>query len=132
MTLPIDYSAATGALTLVAPQVPVSGDVVTVRGYNAAAATPALPYNIPTQYSTNDGSLSGTLNGVNAVFGIVTGALVTQIILFWNGDMMTEGIDYSWSCVQNSSAGPWISQITMMAGQFPNAGDVLTAEVFSA
>jgi len=127
MTQPIDGVTAANTAILVPFQTPASTDVVTVRAWTP---DPLMPLNQPQQFSSIDGSLAGVLNGVNNLFTLLTGSLVTQIQLFWNGLLMTQGIDYSWTCLQGSSAGPWETTITMMNGQYPHAGNNLTAEVY--
>ena len=88
------------------------------------------PLNPPSQFSSADGSLIGALNGSNNIFTVNTGALVTDVLVFLTGAFMVFGRDFTWTCLQNSSAGPWITTITMMNGNYPQAGDTLTAEVF--
>lgn len=136
MTQPLDGLTALDLATLVSAQTPVTGDTVTVRAYvpnilDAALPTGPIPFNLPKQYSTNDGSLIGAVNGMNTAFTVATGGLVTSMFFSWNGDMMTVATDYMWACLQNSSAGPWVTTITFLNGQIPSSGDTLTALVFS-
>lgn len=101
MTEPIDAVTSGDALSM--KQVPLSGDTVTVEAF---IADPVLGVNAPKQYSTNDGSISGALNGVNNIFtvnlpltvlGNGTTVPVTSIDVWWNGLFMTPGIDYIWT-----------------------------------
>lgn len=131
MTQPADGLVAGHSATFSPWQTPHVSDIVTVEAWapNILDSTePAL--NLPVQFSTNDGSLAGTLDGANNLFVVQTDALITEMFLGWNGLEMTTGLDYSWTCSQPSSAGAWVTTITMQAGQYPSASDVLTAEVF--
>lgn len=130
LTWPLDYTSSGFTLTLT--QAPGVGDVVTEAAFDRNLNTVALPLNAPTLYNSVNGTLTGTIDGVNNVFVVATGLLVTDLIVFWNGVMQTESVDYTWTCLQNSSAGPWVTTITMMAGQYPNPGDIMTAEVFGS
>lgn len=112
---------------------PQVGDTLLVENWTPdfiAVDEPAL--NLGTRYTTLNGSISGMLDGVNNIFTInvpllsnsATGAtiLITQVMLWWNGDFLTEGVDYT---LQGS-------QITMTTHFFPSGSDILTAEVFDA
>lgn len=131
MTQPVDGSVAAHEVTMSPWQIPQVSDIVTIEAWAINILDPNEPaLNLPVQFSTNDGSLAGILNGVNNIFVVQTDALVTEMFLGWNGLEMTEGVDYSWTRSQPSSTGAWVTTITMQAGQYPSANDVLTAEVF--
>lgn len=126
MTPPGDVSVTGDLVSLAATQTPEVGGLVTVRAW--IPAVNQVPYNLPTLYNSGNGGITGTMNGVNNVFLVAvplndgTGlpVLITQVQLWWNGLAMTQGIDYALSG----------NTITMMAGQYPNPGDILTTEVF--
>jgi hypothetical protein len=114
------------ATFVAAPPIP---SVVTIEAWSPDPLEPA-PLNLPVQFTTQNGSIQGALNGVNNVFTLKTPNLVTGLMLFWNGGALTLGRDYNWTCLQNSSAGPWVTMITTDGGNYPQAGDYLTAEAF--
>jgi hypothetical protein len=87
--------------------------------------------NLPQQFSTSNGLLLGAVNGSNQTFVLATGNLVTALLLWWQGNFLQQGAQFNWSCVQNSSAGPWQTTITMIGGNVPAVGDVVTAQIFS-
>lgn len=126
----LDY--AVSGFTLTFRTAPTSGYAVSEQAYNSALSTVALPLNIPQEFSTYTGTITGTRDGANNVFTLVTTNLVTDLIYFWNGNMLTQSVDYTWTCLQASSVGTWATTITMMGGQYPNPGDILNAEVFGS
>lgn len=77
--------------------------------------------NVPIQYSTFDGSIVGTVDGVNAIFWLNTGA-VSSLLVFRNGVAQTYGVDYT--NINN--------QITFLAQSIPQPGDIVTAEAFNS
>ena len=100
LTEPGQAQTAGDRLTTVSP--PAVGSTVTVEAF---IADPTLGVNAPTQYSTATGSITGALNGVNNVFGVLlpptilangTTKPVTSISVFWNGRCRVFGIDYIW------------------------------------
>ena len=131
LTQPFEGVALGDVVTLAtAPQ---PGSVVTVQAWSPDSADPFFPaLNLPVQFSTADGSIIGTLDGQNNVFTLKTASLVTGIILFWNGGDMVLGADFTWTCQQPSSAGGWVTTITLMAGNYPLPADTLTAAVFES
>jgi hypothetical protein len=70
----------------------------------------------PQQFSTNDGSIQGAVDGVNTTFLI--SAALTRARVFRNGVLMTLNYD----CAAGGRA------IVFMAGQIPQPGDVITVE----
>lgn len=131
LTQPIDGVTLGDTASLSIAQLPQTGDVVTLRAWTQDISDPdALPLNLPLQFSTNDGSILGVMDGSNNLFTVATDALVCDLVLTYNGLGMTQDRDYTWRCAQLTSAGPWVTTITMQSGQNPNADDVLTAEVF--
>lgn len=111
-------------------QTPLTGDVVTLRAWTPSVAwveEPAL--NLPTQFSTNDNSIIGALNGANNFFILATVLPVTAFILTWNGVMQTVGVDYTWACTQVNFGGPWTTTFVMTFAK-PVSHDVLSAQVF--
>lgn len=132
MTQALDVTASAGVATLTSPQTPLVGDIVSAAVWGVPPVDPAQPpFNVPKQASTSNGSIIGVLNGINNVFTLTTGLLVTGIVLFFNGVMMTPNVDFTWVCLQATSAGPWVTTITMMGGQNPAADSVLTAQIFN-
>jgi hypothetical protein len=75
--------------------------------------------NVPIQFSTQTGTIVGTLDGVNRVFYLSIG--VTSALIYWNGVLQTAYLDYT--RVNN--------QITFISGP-PQAGDIITAEAYPA
>ena len=133
MTQGLDVAMSGATAALISAQIPPPGDVISAAVWGTPPAEAwQPPFNLPAQFSTNDGSIIGVLNGANNVFTLATGLLVTGIVLFFNGLQMTPNVDFTWSCLQVSSAGPWSTTIAMMAGNNPNVGDVLTGQIFNA
>jgi hypothetical protein len=83
-------------------------------------ATGGGAQNVPIQFSTSNGTIVGALDGVNRVFYLVIG--VTSAIVYWNGVLQTQNLDYT--RVNN--------QITFIGANGPQAGDVITAEAYPA
>jgi hypothetical protein len=130
-TQPAD-SSVTGdtVYVLTAPQ---AGSNVTVETWIPDITDPSpVPFNLPVQVSTADGSIAGSLNGVNNVFTLVTSGLVTQILLWWNRNFLQQGAQFSWSSLQLDSTGAWTTTITLIGGLAPASGDMLTGEIFTA
>lgn len=75
--------------------------------------------NVPVSYTSGNadpnGTIIGTINGINAVFFLPVG--VFSLTLYKNGTLMTAGVDYN--AVNN--------QITFVSGAIPQPGDILTA-----
>lgn len=125
----VNGSPTTFALTY--PQAPQPDDIMTVESFARDPTAPDMPpLNLGQRYSTLDGSISGALDGVNNLFTVnlprsaSTGLQIspTQILVWWNGDFMTPGVDYH---LQNGN------QIVLTTRFFPAAEDIVTAEVFS-
>lgn len=123
MTQPLDAQTTGDALVMSPLQLPHTGDTVTVRAF----IPDAIGLNAPAQFSTLDGSIAGTVGGANAVFtlsipmtllGNGTFILVTNIMLWWNGDFLTPGVDYAFTS----------PTITLRVA--PSTGDIVTAMVF--
>jgi hypothetical protein len=74
--------------------------------------------NVPVQFSTANGTIAGTANGTNPVFYIAAG--VTQALVYRNGVLQTQAVDYNRTN----------NQITFLAGSIPQAGDVVSAEAY--
>lgn len=108
---------------------PIPGNTVTVEAWTQDPTQPTI--NPPFQASSVDGSITGTMDGDNNVFTLSTPNLVTDLLLWWNGGFLSVGQDFNWTCLQNSSAGPWITTITTCAGNNPQPGDILTAQAFT-
>lgn len=70
----------------------------------------------PAQFSTTTGTITGTLDGVNANFFL--SYPVSTVNVYRNGILMTAGTDYT------SGA----NLITFLPGQIPQPGDIITAE----
>ena len=131
MSAPLDATRDGNTITFAAGEAPQIGDVVTLFGWTPNVSDPDMPpLNLPVRFGSDDGSISGLLNGVNNLFTLGTAAFVAQLLLFWNGDLQTEGPDYTWACQQVDSAGAWATVIEMRNGQIPNADDLLSAQVF--
>jgi hypothetical protein len=111
---------------------PIAGNFVTVEAWSPDTGANPIPLNAPTQYSTADGSLQGLVNAQNGVFSLNTSALVTAMLLFWNGNLMVTGTHYTFNCAWVGPGDAMVTTITMIAGNYPRAGDTLTAEVFFA
>jgi hypothetical protein len=124
------YAEANAAyLAMAAPP----GSTVTVEAWVPNITDAAEPaFNLPQQFSTVDGSLIGLTNGTNNVFTLATGSLVTQILLWWNRNFLQQGSQFTWTCVQNSSAGPWVTTVTLVGGNIPAPGDTVTCQIFEA
>lgn len=70
----------------------------------------------PAQFSTASGTITGTMDGVNASF--LLSYPVSTVNVYRNGLLMTAGTDYT------SGA----NVITFLAGNIPQPGDLITAE----
>jgi len=92
--------------------VPYVGVQLGTTGINAAA-------NMPVQFSSVNGTITGTINGSNAVFWLTIGG-ITSMTVYRNGQLLTSGTDYT--SLNN--------QITFLGIQIPQPGDVLTAEAY--
>lgn len=127
-----DLDGAVYGNTILMGQIPTAGDIITAEvwvKHPLFADEPDL--NLGTQYTSADGSLSGAMNGANNVFllnvppiasaGVPTPSLVAGLLLFWNGIFLTPDVDYT--ITENV--------ITMIGGNYPNSGDILTARVFA-
>ena len=79
-------------------------------------ATGGGSQNVPIQFSSNDGTIVGTIDGTNAVFWLVVG--VVQATVYLNGIAMTTPNDYL----------RLNNQITFIGEQIPKPGDVITAQ----
>lgn len=128
MTQPLDgFTTGNGADL---SRTPASIDIVTVQAWVENPLDLQQPVlNIGVQMSTADGSITGVMNGVNNVFTLTVPLTelgngsyvpVTAVIVYWNGLEMTAGVDYMFS----------VPVVTFMAGQYPSAGDVVSAKVF--
>lgn len=119
---PQNVAAQTSGNTVTLSEPAGSGSTVTAETWVRIASEPEQPtLNLGAQYSSDDGGISGDMNSSNAVFTINSSGLITQIMLFVNRRFLVQNRDYAW-------AG---NTITMLAGSIPDAGDVLTAMVFS-
>lgn len=127
-----DFDGSAYENTIHMGQIPVPGDIITAEVWVRHPLIPDEPdLNLGTQYTSADGSLSGPMDGANNVFllnvppvasaGVPTPSLVAGLLFFWNGIFLTPTIDYTISS----------NVITMMGGNYPNAGDILTARVFA-
>lgn len=47
----------------------------------------------PAQYTTNDGSLTGAVNGANYIYTAVSSTQAVAGLVFVNGILMTQGLD---------------------------------------
>lgn len=126
----LDYSVSGFTLTFVTP--PLNGYAVSEQAYNSSLSTSVLPLNIPTEFSSYAGTITGALNGMNNIFTLATTGLVTDLLYFWKGGLLTQGVDYTWACTQATSAGGWQTVVTMIAGNIPQPGDILLAQAFSS
>jgi hypothetical protein len=128
MAVPLDAVAAGNMVTFTEAQV---DDVLAVRAWTPNVSDPDMPpLNLPAEFRSDDGSISGLLNGVNNLFTLRTRVFVAQIMLNRNGVGLSEGSDYSWVSAQTSSSGEWTTVIEMRSGQLPQPGDLLIAGVF--
>jgi hypothetical protein len=84
-----------------------------------AGTTGGSSANTPIQFSSSNGTIVGTIDGVNATLGIVN-AVLPAYSVFRNGLLMTRGVDYV-------ALG---NQITFQPGAIPQPGDTITAEAF--
>ncbi len=76
--------------------------------------------NMPVQLTSANGGITGALNGSNRTF-VLTGISATSVEFFWNGLLMTPGLDY----VRSGNT------VTMIAGP-PNSADVVSAAVWTS
>jgi hypothetical protein len=119
---PQSGAAQTSGNTVTLSEPAGSGSIVTAESWVRIASEPEQPaLNLGTQYSSDDGGISGDMDSSNAVFTINSSGLITQVMLFVNRRFLVQNRDYAW-------AG---NTIMMLAGSIPDAGDVLTAMVFS-
>ena len=78
-----------------------------------------LTLNLPVQQTTADGSISGAIDGSNRTY-VLSGVQQKGMDLFWNGLMLTNGIDYS---ITNNT-------LTMLTATAPAVSDILSARVW--
>lgn len=84
-----------------------------------AGTTGGGSQNTPVEYSSVGGGIIGTIDGVNSVFFINSGSVIT-FQLYRNGALMSLNIDYT----------AINTQFQMVSGQIPQPGDVLTANAW--
>jgi hypothetical protein len=104
------------------PKAPVHDPIVDKDGnltpqwqiYYQLLNSQTVTQSVGGQYSSSDGSLTGSINGANTVFTMP--AALSAFSLFRNGLLMTRNLDYT-------VAG---NVITLVAAQTPQPGDVLT------
>ena len=77
--------------------------------------------NVPVQFSTQNGTIVGAVDGANPLFFLTVGGVVTMIV-YRNGVMQTFGADYT--SVNN--------QISFLTLSIPQIGDIVTAEAYLA
>jgi hypothetical protein len=77
--------------------------------------------NVPMQFTSTNGTIIGTIDGVNAVFYLPLG-VQPNISLFVNGTLQTYGVSGDYINVNN--------QITFNSGSIPQPGSVLTASAY--
>jgi hypothetical protein len=117
----LDYLRINNQFTFQPGSIPQPSDVITVWAYVLSGmAQPAVGVDTPIQYSTNNGSVLGTLNGVNTLF-YFDGSVV-EATVYRNGVMQTSGLDY----VRANN------QIVFLSGSIPQASDVITIWVYPA
>lgn len=75
--------------------------------------------NTPVQFSSANGTIVGTIDGVNLVFFLTIGGVISMQ-LFRNGVLQTVGGDYT--SVNN--------QINFLPASVPQPGDLITAEAY--
>jgi hypothetical protein len=80
------------------------------------AQQPAGVGTAPAQFSTANGTITGTLDGVNAQFFLAYPVSTANI--YRNGILMTIGTDCNFGA----------NVVTFLAGQIPVVGDIITAE----
>lgn len=80
------------------------------------AQQPAGASLAPVQFSTATGTITGTIDGVNATFYL--SYPVSAAVIYRNGIRMTQPLDVTFGA----------NQMVFAAGQIPQIGDVLTAE----
>ena len=88
--------------------------------YVAAQLGYSNTINTPAQYSSQGGTITGVIDGANAVFWLITG--VTSMIVYRNGQLMTQG------GVDVTVLG---NQITFIGEQVPQPGDIITASGYT-
>ena len=74
------------------------------------------------QVSTANGSITGTIDGVNRYFVIPSVSTISSIDWFWNGNYLTLGLDYTVAA----------TTITMLGAVLPSGTDVLSARVWGS
>lgn len=74
----------------------------------------------PQQFSSTDGTITGAIDGVNAVF--LLGVVLRRTSVWKNGLLMTLNTD----CAAGGRS------IVFLAGRIPQAGDVITVEGYAA
>lgn len=77
--------------------------------------------NVPMQFTSANGTIVGTIDGVNLVFYLTLG-VQPNISLFKNGDLQTYGLTGDYVNVNN--------MITFNAPSVPQPGDLLTASAY--
>ena len=75
--------------------------------------------NTPVQFSTANGTIVGTLDGVNRIFWLTIGG-VKGMSVAWNGVTQTPNVDYT--ALNN--------QITFAVSSIPQPSDIITADAY--
>lgn len=113
----------TAANTATLATAPTLTDVVTALAWTPNLTDPARPaLNLSTQYSTDDGSISGVRDTVNRIFTIGTTGLITQLLLFYTGNFLRRDVDYLFDG----------NTVILLTAPYPGPTDRLTAEVWSS
>ena len=85
----------------------------------STGATGPASIGAPTQYSTYATTITGTLDGENAVFTLATSPTVA-LVVYVDGARQLVGLNFTWT------AGT--PTITFVAGSIPQPGAVISAE----
>lgn len=106
-----DYTLSGNLITFQASSIPQPGDILVGIAILA------------TQYTT----MSGAINGVNAVFTLAVPA--TFLLLFHNGILQNPGLVATAGGAGDYTLGSNKTTITFNAGSIPQTGDILTAKI---
>jgi hypothetical protein len=77
------------------------------------------PGAAPSQYSSFAGTITGTIDGENAVFTL-SSAPLTSLVVYVDSARLVVGLHFTWT--------PGSATITFLAGYYPQPGAVIAAE----
>jgi len=76
--------------------------------------------------------LTGTKNGVNAIFTTAEDFVQGTIQIYWNGVRLFEGVALDYTTSESGGVGTGFDTVTFTAGKMPVVTDFLAADYVAA